>query len=254
MNDDGSNVEMIGHLNIGSALHPTILRDGRVMFTTFESQGLRDQRIWGIGTIHPDGTNWEPLVSAFRRVSAFHFMTQLSDGNLIVEEYYNLNNSGFGTYWRLPARSTAAYAFGSANEYDQRNAPSRTGRFNNGKPRLTRTRFTPFGMHTFTPFVSASVREAGPSDIENKESPHVGKFTHPSGAPNNHLLTVWSPGPANHNGRHLPMIDGGLYLIRNGQPIDEPGKMLLLKNDPKYNEQWPRALVHYYRTYGVNKP
>jgi hypothetical protein len=255
MDDDGRNVEMIGHLNIGSALHPTILRDGRVMFTTFESQGLRDQRIWGIWTIHPDGTNWGPLVSAFRRVSAFHFMTQLSDGHIIVEEYYNLNNSGFGTLWRLPERPASGYpAFGPANERDPRNPPSRAGRFSNGKPQLTRTRFTPYGMETLTPFVSASDREAGPSIIDKKDSPKVGKFTHPSAAPDNHLLTVWSPGPANHNGKHLPMIDGGLYLIKDGVPFSEPGRMLLIKNDPEYNEQWPRAVVPYERIHGIKEP
>ena len=42
MDDDGSNVEFIGHLNIGSALHPVVLRDGRVMFSTLENQGRRD--------------------------------------------------------------------------------------------------------------------------------------------------------------------------------------------------------------------
>lgn len=255
MDDDGKNVELIGHLNIGSALHPTILRDGRVMFSSFESQGLRDQRIWGVWTIRPDGTNWEPLVSAFRRVSAFHFMTQLSDGNLIVEEYYNLNNSGFGTYWRLPERPAAGYtAFGPADTSDPRNIPSRVGRFSNGKPKLVSIPFSPYGMETFTRFVSAADREAEPSVVDDRDSPRVGKFTHPSGAPDNHLLTVWSPGPANHNGRHLPMIDGGLYLIKDGKPIDEPGQMLLIKNDPEYNEQWPRALVPYERTYGVKEP
>jgi hypothetical protein len=255
MDDDGKNVELIGHLNIGSALHPTILRDGRVMFTSFESQGLRDQRIWGIWTIHPDGANWAPLVSAFRRVSAFHFMTQLSDGNLIVEEYYNLNNSGFGTYWRLPERPAEGHtAFGPADVSDPRNKPSRVGRFSNGKPKLVSIPFSPDGIETLTPFVSAADREAEPSVVDDKNSPRVGKFTHPSGAPDNHLLTVWSPGPANHNGRHLPMIDGGIYLIKDGRPLDEPGKMLLIKNDPKYNEQWPRALVPYERTYGVKQP
>ena len=28
----------------------------------------------------------------------------------------------------------------------------------------------------------------------------------------------------------------------------------LIKNDPKYNEQWPRALVPYKRIYGVDEP
>src|SRR5262249_6351356 len=32
MDDDGGNVEKIGHINVGSALHPVILKDGRIMF------------------------------------------------------------------------------------------------------------------------------------------------------------------------------------------------------------------------------
>ena len=31
-------------------------------------------------------------------------------------------------------------------------------------------------------------------------------------------------------------------------------QMRLIKNDPKYNEQWPRALVPYQRIYGVAEP
>ena len=38
---------VIGALNIGSALHPTPLADGRLMFSSYESQGLRDIRLWG---------------------------------------------------------------------------------------------------------------------------------------------------------------------------------------------------------------
>jgi glycosyltransferase involved in cell wall biosynthesis len=80
MDDDGANVEQMGYLNINSALHPTILKDGRVMFTSYESQGLRDLRLWAVWTIWPDGSHWEPLVSAFGPSgdTAFHFMSQLS--------------------------------------------------------------------------------------------------------------------------------------------------------------------------------
>src|SRR5262249_46900023 len=46
----------------------------------------------------------------------------------------------------------------------------------------------------------------------------------------------------------------GIYLIKSGKPIDEPGEMFLIKNDPDYNEQWPRALVPYKRIYGVDEP
>jgi hypothetical protein len=49
-------------------------------------------------------------------------------------------------------------------------------------------------------------------------------------------------------------LDSGIYLIKDGRPLWEPGEMLLVKNDPKYNEQWPRPLVSYKRIYGVDEP
>ncbi len=54
------------------------------------------------------------------------------------------------------------------------------------------------------------------------------------------MLTVYTPGPANHqNGLKKPAVDGGIYLIKDGQPIDEPAQMRLIKNDPQYNEHFP---------------
>jgi hypothetical protein len=48
--------------------------------------------------------------------------------------------------------------------------------------------------------------------------------------------------------------DTGIYRINAGQPVYEPAQMLLIKNDPKYHEQWPRPLVPYRRIYGIDKP
>jgi hypothetical protein len=251
MDDDGANVELIGHLNINSALHPTVLKDGRVMFTSYESQGLRDLRLWALWSIHPDGTNWAPLVSAFGPSgdTAYHFMTQLSDESIVVEEYYNLNNQGFGTYYRFPAHAPAGEPFfGPASTKDPRNLSYNGSGYN-------RMPFTPRQMQWLTPFCTAFDAPARLSDPKDPNSPRVGKVTHPSGAPDNHLLTVWSPGPVNsNNGLKKPAIDSGIYLIRSGQPVAEPGQMLLIKNDPRYNEQWPRALVPYERIYGVKEP
>jgi hypothetical protein len=252
MDDDGGNVEQIGYLNLSTVLHPTILRDGRVMFSTLESQGIRDIRMWGIWTIHPDGTNWGPLVSAFKDAKVFHFQTQLSDGRIVIEEYYNQNNEGFGTYFTMPEQPPAddypAFGPGDMNS----NAWWRVGRYHNGRPVYTSMPFSPTGVESLTRFISAEDDPAGPSVLGQPDSPRVGKFTHPSGAPDNHLLTVWSPGPAKR--MQPPAPDGGLYLIKAGKPIDEPGQMLLIKNDPNYNEQWPRALVPYERIYGVKEP
>ncbi len=259
MDDDGGNVECIGHLNLGMALHPVVLTDGRILFSSLESQGLRTSILWGLWSIHPDGTRWNPVISAFLpgegAPNAFHFQTQLSDGSIIAEEYYNQNNSGFGTYLKLPLRPAAGTpAFGPADRNDPRNPALRFGRHDNGRPSLRRMPFSPYGVESLTRFARP---DDGPADFSirgKKDSPRVGKFTHPCGAPDNHLLTVWSPGPANHQYSYPPEIDGGLYLIKAGKAIDEPAQMRLIKNDPNYNEQWPRALVPYRRIYGIDAP
>src|SRR4029453_6488673 len=107
MNEDGSNVQPIAPMTIGAALHPFQLKDGRVAFSTQEAQGLRDQRAWALWAIWPDGRHWEPLHSAFISGSAFHFATHLSQGDIVVEDYYNLNNLGFGTFHRFPTNVPA---------------------------------------------------------------------------------------------------------------------------------------------------
>src|SRR5262249_46062073 len=143
MDGDGGNVECTGHLNLGGALHPTILKDGRLMFSSFESQGLRSGLSWGIWSIHPDGTNWGPVLRAFR-TNTYHFQTQLSDGSLVVEEYYEHNNFGFGTYLKFPVSAPAGYAaFGPGQRSDPRNPfllPS------------GRLPFSPHGIVAWTPF------------------------------------------------------------------------------------------------------
>ena len=259
MDDDGKNVEKIGHLNIGVALHPVVLKDGRIMFSSLESQGLRSGILWGLWHINPDGTYWGPLYSAFLpggAPDAFHFQTQLSDESIVVEQYYNQNNNGFGSYHKIPPRPPeGALAFGPGWRDDPRNTALRFGRFYNAKPKLQRLPFTPAGAESLTPFVTISDRASDTSVLNDKDSPRVGKFTHPSGAPDNHMLTVWSPGPVNHqNGLKLPASDGGIYLIVGGKAVQEPAQMRLIKNDPRYNEQWPRAVVPYRRIFGVDEP
>jgi hypothetical protein len=152
----GKNIEKIGHLNIAGALHPVPLVDGRIMFSTLESQGIRDEILWGIWTIHPDGTSWRPLVSAFDPGGApngFHFQTQLSDGSIVFEEYYNQNNSGFGAYVKMPpSPASNSPAFGPAYMNDRGNKPWRYGRYDNGKGKWYRLPFMPADSISFTPF------------------------------------------------------------------------------------------------------
>jgi len=261
MDADGRNVECVGHFNLAGALHPTILQDGRVVFSSLESQGLRGALHWGIWSVNPDGTHWGPVVSALNpdigAPTGFHFQTQLSDQSIIVEEYYNQNNSGFGTLLKIPPQEPGYPAFGPAYRQDPRNPVLPQGRFYGHGP----LPFSPIGLQMLTTFARADDGPADPSlpgqgavQGGGSDPTAVGKFTHPSGAPDNHLLVVWSMGPVNHQYAYFPKLDAGIYLIKSGKPINRPGQMLLIKNDPNFNEQWPRALVPYKRIYGVDEP
>ena len=252
------NLEKIGHMNISGALHPVVLKDGRIMYSTLESQGIRGTILWGVWTINPDGTNWAPLISAFDPGGApngFHFQTQLSDGSIVVEEYYNQNNSGFGAYIKLPLSPPKGYSqFGPGWMQSPKNPLWRYGRHYNGKGQWYRIPFMPTGSISLTPFSMGGEGPANPSILADKESPKVGKFTHPSAAPGNHMLTVYSPGPVNHQYKYLPQLDGGLYLLKGGSIVEQPSQLVLIRNDPKYNESWPRAVVPYNSVHGVDEP
>jgi hypothetical protein len=253
MDDDGANVEKIGHLNVGQALHPVILTDGRIIFSSLEVQGKHNTG-WGILGIRPDGTGWNPVVSALSLGGApipFHFQTQLSDGSIIVENYYTPAMGGFGVYFKQPPQPPGdTPAFGPAKASDD--------------PRMTMMRsvfrmpFQPYGMEVLTRFTHNHDSPALRADPNDPTSPHTGWVTQPCGAPDNHLLTVWSGVMPARQGRIIddkqPPVDAGIYLIKDGKPFWEPGEMLLIKNDPKYNEQWPRPLVPYKRIYGVDEP
>src|SRR5262249_21348293 len=146
----------------------------------------------------------------------FHFQTQLSDGSIVFEEYYNQNNSGFGAYVEIPylnmlASQSPFYgprpfqeisgghpwpregysSFGPAWMSDPQNRPWRYGRHYNGKGKWYRMPFMPGGSISLTPFSHGLEGPADVSILNNNNSPAVGKFTHPSGAPDNHLLTVY---------------------------------------------------------------
>lgn len=253
MDEDGQNVTPIAPMSIASALHPTILKDGRIMFSTSETQGLRDDRVWGLWSIYPDGRNWGPMVSAFHSGQSMHFMTQLSSEDLVVVDYYNLNNNGFGMLLRFPlAPPYGTPAFHSA--FLNQN-PGIEYTLNGGLPYSFSMPFTPIGMYSFSPFTTADDSPAP----QTGSNPRVGKFTQPSAAPNDDMLVVWTPGPA-HDGVHgspVPYYDAGIYLVPGNLPdavIDSPNDLVLIKNDANYNEAWPRAIVTYSAVHGVAEP
>ena len=91
----------IAPMSIGSALHPTSLQDGRVMFS---SSRLRASAAHAVGSLG-DLSGRSQLGAADERFvagRALHFMTQMGNGDIVVETTTTGNNNGFGVFYRFP--------------------------------------------------------------------------------------------------------------------------------------------------------
>ena len=215
MDEDGKNVTPIAPMSVSSALHPTILRDGRLMFSSHERPGpARPAPVGDLGDPARRPRLGAGDLARSAAAQAFHFMTQLGNGDLVVEDYYNLNNNGFGALYRFPVSPPAGTPrFGSWNP-DLNPPIDQTVEAGYSYP--FQMSFTPHGMFSITPFTHGQ-DEAAPVGAGGVR---VGKFTHPSAAPANDLLVVWTPGPANDLNRPtpLPYYDAGIYLDSRRQP------------------------------------
>ena len=251
MDEDGANVTQIAPMNIGSALHPTPLRDGRIMFSSYRDAG--PARPAPVG--HLVHLARRPRLEARRqrlpRRQAFHFMTQLSA----------TTSSSSTTTTSTTTASARSIACRRSRQPGRRRstAPSRQTTRRSSKPSAevssirSRCRSRPRGLYSITPFNNGDDEASpfGPDGVTR-----VGKFTQPSGAPNNDLLVAWSPGPVNALNRptDVPAVDAGIYRMPGGNIINSPSQLVLIKNDPDYNEVWPRAVVSYAAIHGVAQP
>ena len=235
---DGStpniNLKLTGHSILHQAQHPTVLQDGRVLFTNWDDAALRAGYATAtLYTDHPDGGHLEQFLEPHhfqKRVE--HFVTQLASGDVVTANYYpKMASWGFGTLLRAPVEIEGP-AFISG---------------------LTQWRyFSRVGTEDMTPHSSGA--HPGPADLS-------GRYSTPSAAPENSMLVAHSSGPVSFKPPckcpEYPRVDSGIYLIENADTasITDPSTQIaLLKNDPDYNEIWPRAVVPYQTIHGIERP
>ncbi len=291
MDLDGRNLELHGHRAMNQQLHPASLKDGRIVYTSFDMmlQKVHNNN-YSLFTINPDSSFPFILAGKFDPTQeSWHFVTQLSDGDVVSTLYYNKNNSGMGILRRFPIDPVGA---------DFENLGAVDGIWREG------TRLRPFNRREIidlTPkahardaemavYASADDYWIHPSRVTGGTSKVIkdidgtaydtvivdkaiitmqGRFTHPSGAPDNDLLVTYTIGSSStmgsYSGADLQTVldkigkDAGIWHIalepnssRQVGHIADDAQIVV--DFPEYHEIMARAVVPYRAIYGITHP
>lgn len=242
--DPENTVEQVGFLNLRGALHPELMLDGRVMFSTREDHGFRAKLLWGLWAINPDGRNWSPLFSAFGGIpielSSRHFQSQTPDGRVQIVYYYHGKMQGYGNLLDfLPGQGFGSpFRFQNLAIADAAQDP--------------RTPFQPVSNHD--PFGSEPSTRSLTPWATGKDAPIDG-VSHPSAAPDGILVStaVIQRDVGSGNTTNRPR-EAGIYLIPDGEPVATKADLVLIRDTPEYWEVQPRALVPWATVYGSDPP
>lgn len=241
-----SNIEVLETGNIHTVQHPFQLKDGRILFSSWQDVGHKFRyAMTNLFTIRPDGSNLKQFTEPHDHHKMLeHFVTQLSNSEVITALYYPSFDYGYGILMKYPLNDSGPdFLRGSISQ-----------RFNHGKKyRVSYREFDRKNGLSITPHTT-------PNDVP---APNLsGKYSMPSIAPNNGLLVAYSTGSVNHfnakcaKKKICQALKSGVYLIPNASIniIEHPSQLIKIKDDPNYNEIWPRAVVPYKTIFGQNTP
>ncbi|MAG54753.1 MAG: hypothetical protein CMJ83_00525 [Planctomycetes bacterium] len=252
MEPDGSNVEPIENFTMGSCQHPFVLMDGRVVWTHFHPAGRRTTGVgnYPLFAMNPDASDIKTFAGAHYPATAWHFATQLSDGDVVTSVYYHQNNFGHGTLVRFPAQPGHA----SGNDFGPVSGSTSTWNnygVNDHFERVGQTLSTPWTLYGALSYGTLSSDRASPLMPDGSRA---GKCTMPAGAPGNDLLLVWSDGNVNILYRPTPELPHMKVCLIPGGTAAQRQDMIILKQDPAYQYMYPRAVVPYESIYGIPRP
>ncbi|VAW33421.1 hypothetical protein MNBD_GAMMA01-1803 [hydrothermal vent metagenome] len=104
MTADGTNMQLIGHRAMGNQLHGYPMLDGRIVYTSNDRMLQKTtNNNFSLFSINPDGG--DPFIFAGENdptAISYHYVTQLSGGDIVVNIYYNKNNMAMGSLLRFP--------------------------------------------------------------------------------------------------------------------------------------------------------
>jgi hypothetical protein len=241
-----SNLHRMEAGNLHMVQHPFQLKDGRIIFSSWQDAGHKFlYAMTNLFTINPDGSNLKQFTEPHDHNKMLeHFVTQLSTEDVVTALYYPSFDYGFGILMRYPIlENKHEFLRGSIQQ------PFIFGL----KSNISRREFDRNEGLSITPHTT-------PNDVP---SPGLsGKYSMPSYAPNNQLLVAYSTGSVNHfhaacsKNKLCEPLKSGIYIIPNASKniIKDPSQLIKIKDDPNYNEIWPRAVVRYEEIYGIKQP
>jgi hypothetical protein len=250
-----ANMHQLETGNLHMIQHPFQLRDGRILFSTWQDVGTKQDgksfsyAMTSLFTVHPDGSNLQQFTEPHdHHKNVDHFVSQLPGDDVVWTYYYPSFDYGFGLIMRAPVSSNGPDFL--RNSIDQRYPYG-------NQYRISYREFDRKGMVSLTPHTTSS-------DVPAPSS--SGKYSMPSVADNGNLLVAYSKGSVNHfNSACAPeglceALKSGIYLILNADGdsdnfITNPGAQLIkIKDSLAYNEIWPRAVLSYEQIYGQKTP
>ncbi len=250
-----ANIQLLETGNIHLVQHPTQLMDGRILFSTWQDAGTKSNgaefryAMTTLFTIHPDGSNLRQFTEPHdHRKRLDHFISQLSGGDIVWAYYYPSFDYGFGLIMRSSIdppgidflRGSVQQRFPWGNQY-----------------RISNREFDRNDMVTITPHTTGS---------DTPAPDRSGKYSMPSTATNGDLLVAYSTGSVNWfnaacaSAGLCESLKSGIYMIKNADGdeddyiMDPTTDLVLIKDDPNYNEIWPRAVLSYQQIYGQATP
>lgn len=265
--DDDGTVHKIDHMDFGGVLHPTYWK-GRIYFATAQQQGLRTRNGngWGIWSMRPDGSDFQPNRSAIvSGKTIWHLTTHTSDGTSVADRYYDTRETG--TIDAVPPFEATPFGpltiFGDPNK--KKNPPVWDG-FDAKAGRLRDGNYVQFSLQPrdmFAPFPWSHSHDVlntnGLTEDALRYQREVGA---PTGVPGNKLLVDW-------NGDKPDRRDRGVYLSKYAMSDSWPGKVAVntdlpsenphdhlvkVVDDPERHEWFGEAVVSYEAIYGSPPP
>jgi len=289
MDSDGSNLELLGHRAMAQQLHPLVLTDGRIAYTSQDTMlNKSSNNEYSLFTINPDGGF--PFILAGKQDSSmfsYHYTTQLSDGDVVVAQYYNHNNGGMASLLRFPIDPEGAdfihQGYDPNSSWQMGNSMLPFARVNqflltpqasrgDGPQRMYQNA-DDYWLHPSRSGIGKMISNGLETAYTDKPLVKMsGRYTHPAAAPNNDLLVAYTIGASSAMGTYsgtlqeqLDVIgkDAGIWLLPLEPHTEESGDRqiahvvddaAIIADFPEYHEIMPRALVPYNKIYAIQKP